>query len=130
MVPRLGFADISSPAAVPQAIEECSQKGEEAFLGEHGYGVTRHVRLFHGDRSYPAKAILGVAHGYLYGDPRGGAREEIDYDAQLKVDGTTVGVSHEGDSNTYRWSVRGDDLTLAWQQTTYEPHMGNPEELF
>ena len=66
----------------------------------------------------------------LYGHPRGGAREEIDYDAQFEVDGKTVVVSHEGDSNTYRWSVRGNALTLAWRKTTYEPNKGIPEEVF
>lgn len=80
----------------------------------------------------PTALILEISAGGwdLYGQPRGSAREEIDYDAQFEVDGDRVVVSHEGDSNTYSWSVRGKDLSLAWQKTTYEPHQGIPEEVF
>ena len=66
----------------------------------------------------------------LFGEPRGGAREEIDYDARFEVDGNNVVVSHEGDSNTYRWSVNGDALKLTWLATTYPSHEGVPEKVF
>jgi hypothetical protein len=39
-------------------------------------------------------------------------------------------VSHEGDSNAYRWSVDGEYLTLTWQKTTYPPYGAIPEEVF
>jgi hypothetical protein len=46
-------------------------------------------------------------------------RHEID-DADYKVHGKTVVASHRGESNTYRWSVKGDTtLTLEWLDTTY-----------
>ena len=39
-------------------------------------------------------------------------------------------VRYDGYSNTYRWSVDGDYLTLRWQKTTFPPHIGIPEEVF
>ena len=80
----------------------------------------------------PTSLILEIGEGAwdLYGLPQGGEREKIDYDAQVKVDGNTVAASHEGDSNTYRWSVRDDVLALTWQKTTYPPNEGVPEEVF
>ena len=80
----------------------------------------------------PTRLILEIDESSwnLYGEPRGGERQEIDYDADLEVDGNTATVSHEGDSNTYGWSVRDDTLTLMWQETTYAPYKGIPEEVF
>jgi hypothetical protein len=80
----------------------------------------------------PTSLMLEISDGGwdLYGAPRGSSREEIDYDAHFEVEGNTVVVTHEGDSNTYRWSVRGDQLTLEWQKTTYGPNNGIPEEVF
>jgi hypothetical protein len=66
----------------------------------------------------------------LYWEPDGGAGEPIDFDSRYKVDGNTVVVSHEGDSNTYRWSVDGDTLRLTWVDTTYGSYKGIPEEVF
>ena len=70
------------------------------------------------------------AGGTSMAQPGPGAREEIDYDAQYEVDGDVVVASHEGDSNTYRWSVNDDVLSLSWIKTTYEPNQGIPEEVF
>jgi hypothetical protein len=64
----VGFADLSDPEAVLSALEECERLGEKAFLEKHGFGPTRHVRLFQNGNDYPAKAILGVAHGYEFPD--------------------------------------------------------------
>ena len=49
---------------------------------------------------------------------------------RYEQDGDRLVASYEGDSNTYRWSVDGKYLTLTWQETTYQPHMGIPEEVF
>ena len=49
---------------------------------------------------------------------------------QYEQDGTRVVASYDGDSNTYRWSVDGDYLTLTWQKTTFPRHIGIPEEVF
>ena len=66
----------------------------------------------------------------LYWEPDGGTAEQLDFDASYKVNGDMVVASHEGDSNTYRWSVDGKTLTLSWVDTTYGSHKGIPEEVF
>ena len=51
---------------VLKAISECGE-GEErrrAFLKKHGYGAPKKHWLRQEGKQYPAKAILGVAHGY------------------------------------------------------------------
>ena len=73
----MGFADLSSREAVLSAIEECEQLGEEAFLEKHHFGPSIRVRLFHGGKDYPAKAILGVAHGYEF--PETGSLAPADF---------------------------------------------------
>jgi hypothetical protein len=80
----------------------------------------------------PTALVLETRDGDwdLYGQPRGGQREEIDYDAQFEVDGNKVVVSHEGDSNTYRWAVEGEALKLTWLDTTYGRNRGIPEQVF
>src|SRR4051794_33898116 len=62
----MGFADLDSPEAVVEAIHECEQMGEPAFLEKYGFGPSRHIRLFHDGKDYPAKAILGVAHRFQF----------------------------------------------------------------
>lgn len=80
----------------------------------------------------PMALVLDIRNGRwdLYGEPPGGPREKIDYDAQFGVDGDTVVVSHEADFNTYRWSVEGEVLELTWLETTYPSFKGIPEEVF
>ena len=77
---------------------------------------------------------------HLFAEREAGARKTlIDYrmqaespagGLQYEQDGGQLVVSHDGESNAYRWSVDGKDLTLTWQKTTYPPHMGIPEEVF
>jgi hypothetical protein len=77
---------------------------------------------------------------HLYAEPAAGSRKTlIDYrmhdespgrGLQYEQDGGQLVVSHEGDSNAYRWSVDGKYLTLTWQKTTYPPYMEIPDEVF
>ena len=64
----MGLKEVSSREAVLRAIEECDSLGEDAFLERYGYRSTRFVRLLHEGNSYPAKAIVGVAHGFEFPD--------------------------------------------------------------
>jgi hypothetical protein len=77
----------------------------------------------------------------LYAEPAADSRKTlIDHRLQVEAvggrgpryqqDGDQLVVSHEGDSNAYRWSLDGEYLTLTWQKTTYPPYMGIPEEVF
>ena len=78
---------------------------------------------------------------HLYAEPEAVPRKTlIDYRTQVQgvggrgpryeQAGDQLVVGYEGDSNTYRWSVDGQDLTLTWQKTSYPPHTGIPEEVF
>lgn len=80
----------------------------------------------------PTALILDVGDDWdLYGQPQGGRREKIDYDAQFEVRGNTVVVTHStGESNTYRWSVRDEVLELTWLKGTAGPYRGIPDEAF
>jgi|GEM_PF-1012788 len=73
----MALTDLSSRDAVLRAIEECDSLGEDAFLARHGFGRSRVVRLLHGGRQYPAKAIVGVAHGFEF--PEKGALESGEF---------------------------------------------------
>ena len=66
----------------------------------------------------------------LYGKPRSGPREEIDYDAEYAVKGDKVTKIHGTGATTYRWSVDGDALKLEWLSTTEPSSEGIPDEVF
>jgi hypothetical protein len=75
--------------------------------------------------------ILDIGEEWdLYGQVDGGPREEIDFDADYSVEGDEVEVIHSEGSNTHRWSVDGDTLTLEWLRTTLPPYKGISEEVF
>jgi hypothetical protein len=66
----------------------------------------------------------------LYGKPRSGPREEIDYDAEYVVKGDRVEKIHATGVTTYRWSVDGNTLALEWLSSTEPPYKGIPDEVF
>ena len=66
----------------------------------------------------------------LYQEVKGGPREEVDYNADYSVENNKVDVVHSVGSNTFRWSVDGDVLTLVWLKTTIPSSEGVPEEVF
>ncbi|MDX6602983.1 MAG: 5-methylcytosine-specific restriction enzyme [Solirubrobacterales bacterium] len=65
----MGLADISDPAAVRKSIEEFGRIGREAFLEKYGIGGARRYVVVEDGREYDAKAILGAAHSYQFGEP-------------------------------------------------------------
>lgn len=70
-------------ADVLDAIAECDRVGIDAFIAEHGYrdSVRYHVR--HDGRSYPSKAILGVAAGLTSDKFFGGQAHTVSQLGQL-----------------------------------------------
>ena len=54
----------------------------------------------------------------LYGKSGGGQPLPIDYDAEYEIDGDTVVFHHSDGSNTYRWQLDHDTLTLPFVQST------------
>jgi hypothetical protein len=75
--------------------------------------------------------ILDVGEDWdLYGKTKGQPRYEIDYNAAYSVNGNKVVVRHSEGTNTHRWSIKGDTLTLEWVKTTLPGVNGIPEEVF
>jgi len=66
-----------TPAKILEAVAECDELGEAAFLAAHGYGESRVYRLVVGGTSYPSKAILGVAAGLTARQFSGGAAHTV-----------------------------------------------------
>ena len=107
---------------------------EHAPIGKSPTALVLEIDTRDGFPSYPFD-------WHLYAEPAAAPRKRmIDYrmqaqssgrlDLRYEQDGDELVVSHEGESNAYRWSVDGDYLTLTWQKTTFPPHMGIPEEVF
>jgi hypothetical protein len=55
------------------AIAECDAIGQQAFLEKHGYGPSRTFQIRHQGKSYPMKAIMGVAAGLRHDEFFSGA---------------------------------------------------------
>ena len=73
-VPTVTVANATvTRAMVLEAVAACEAVGKVAFLKAHGYGPGRYALRVDG-RSYPSKAILGVAAGLASSDFFGGAR--------------------------------------------------------
>jgi MoxR-like ATPase len=77
----MGLADLTSRAAVLDAIAEYDELGPQHFLEKYGFSAARSYMLRHHGREYDSKAIAGAAHGYEHpelgplraGDFSGGA---------------------------------------------------------
>ena len=67
----------ASRADVLAAIALCDELGKDEFLRQHGYRDSVRYHLRHDGRSYPSKAILGVALDLNNDDFFGGARETV-----------------------------------------------------
>ncbi|MEA3061933.1 MAG: 5-methylcytosine-specific restriction enzyme [Sphingomonadales bacterium] len=63
-----------TPEAIESAMDEHDRLGGEAFLRNYGFGPPKDYWVLRGNgRLYPAKAIAGVAYGYMPGgEPRDG----------------------------------------------------------
>ena len=55
------------------AIALCDQLGVDRFLADHGYSMSKRYVLRHSGKSYPSKAIMGVASGLTAREFSGGA---------------------------------------------------------
>jgi hypothetical protein len=111
--------------------EPISLRDAEATLRKHGLG--KWTKKFRTDPPFEGETVLILEvkdEWDLYGESDGGARAEIDYDAEYLVKGDTVTVTHSTGSTTHRWSVDGDRLTLEWLSTTQPPYEGVPDEVY
>jgi len=76
--------------------------------------------------------ILDLENGEwdLYGKPRTGPRQEIDYDAEFVVKSDEVEKIHGTGATTYRWAVNGSSLEFEWLRSTEPAYKGIPDEVF
>ena len=113
--------------AGPISLEE-----SEATLRRHG--LARYVEDYRKNAPFSGDTLLTltIEDGAwdLYGESGGGQPEPIDYDAEYEIDGDTVVFHHSDGSNTYRWSVDGDNLMLEFVDSTLPGYKGIPDEVF
>jgi hypothetical protein len=108
-----------------------SPRDAEATLRQ--FGLAQWIEPFRPVAPFGADTVLILEIGEewdLYGMAKAQPREEIDYNADVRVHGNKVDVIHSAGFNTFRWSVDGDTLTLEWLNTTIPSSDGIPEEVF
>ena len=96
-------------------------------------GLAEWVDEFRARAPFDGETVLVLEIGDewdLYGETADGTRSEIDYDASYEVTGDEVVVSHSAGSNTFRWAIDDDTLTLEHLATTLPAYEGVPEEVF
>jgi hypothetical protein len=64
----MSLRDLTSAAAVRQALDEFDRIGRDAFLAKYGFGRARDYFVRRGEVLYDSKAIVGAAFGYQYPD--------------------------------------------------------------
>jgi hypothetical protein len=112
----------------PVTIEEMTTTLREQGLGKWVDKFEQNAPI----SADPTVLILEVGNGTwdLYGQPEGGNRKPIDYNARSVVEGDTVEVIHADGSNTHQWAVDGDVLDLAWLRGNLPAYRGIPDEVF
>ena len=109
-----------------------SIKETAATVRRHGLG--RWVADYRANAPFPDDTVLTltIENGAwdLYGTTVGGRPEPIDYDAEYEIDGDTVVFHHSDGSNTYRWAIVGDTLSLEFVRSTLPAYRGIPDEVF
>ena len=90
----MGLSDIQSPDGVLKAIDECRSIGEPAFLEKYEFADTYDYVIDFEGGEYPAKAILGAAHGYANPEagplPHGEFNGGVQTNSKLQSLGFTV----------------------------------------
>jgi hypothetical protein len=72
-------------ADVERAVAEYDRLGPESFFARHGFAPATTYALVVRDRSYPPKAILGVAYEFATGDRLASAAFEGGRSGAVKV---------------------------------------------
>ena len=131
-VPTTSQAPAVSPLEGSWQAGPISLKETEATVRRHGLG--RWVKDYRANAPFfgDTVLILTIEDGAwdLYGKSGGGQPVPIDYDAEYEIDGDTVVFHHSDGSNTYRWQVDHDTLTLHFVESTLPGYRGIPDEVF
>lgn len=136
--PAPSTAAIAEPSGAESELEGTWQTGvvskRDVEAALRRYGLAEWIEKFRPVAPFEDDSvlILDLHEGEwdLYGQPVGGVREEIDYDAKYAVKGDEVEKTHATGVTTYRWSVQGDTLTLEWLRSTEPPFAGVPDQVF
>jgi hypothetical protein len=133
----------ASSATTSQAAETSDLEGtwragpitlEETEATIRSHGLDRYVKDYRANAPFFGDTVLTltIENGAwdLYGITDGGEPAPIDYDAEYEIDGDTVVFHHSDGSNTYRWEVDGDTLTLEFVKSTLPGFKGIPDEVF
>ncbi len=128
-------ATSDEPAASPLEgtwrTEPISLRDAEATLRRQGFG--KWIEKFHEIPPFSKLTVLDLSieggQWDLYGESEGG-REPIDYDAEYEIHGDTVTFHHSDGSNTHRWTIDGDTLSLEFVKGTMPSYKGIPDEVF
>lgn len=62
----MALGDLTSAAAVEQAMDEYDRRGRRVFLAKYGYSDARWWYVFRRGRRYESKAIAGRAYSVQY----------------------------------------------------------------
>jgi hypothetical protein len=131
-VPSTSEAPAASPLEGSWRTEPISLRDAEATLRRQGFG--KWIEKFHKIPPFSKVTVLDLSieggQWNLYGESEGKPAEPIDYNAEYEIDGDTVTFYHSDGSNTHRWSVDGDTLTLEFVRGTLPPYHGIPDEVF
>jgi hypothetical protein len=96
-------------------------------------GLSEWIEEFRTRAPFEGETVLVLEIGEewdLYGESGDGTRVEIDFDASYEIDGDEVVVTHSAGSNTFRWVIVGDTLTLEHLESSMPAFEGVPEEVF
>lgn len=134
-------AAASAPASAPAAtspLEGVWHTGvvtpDDAQTTLQAAGLQQWIQPFLANSGFAASNVftLRILGGrwVQYWSKDGGVDEDND-DGAYTISADTVTISHgpQG-SDTYRWSVQGDTLTLTFQSDTFPPTNDIPEEVF
>ena len=124
-------APAKSPLEGTWRTASVSPRDTEATLRRQGFG--KYVKDYRANAPFGADTVLvlSIEDGQwnLYGEVDG-KQEPIDYDAEYEIDGDTVTFHHSDGSNTHRWTVDGDTLSLEFVKSTMPAYEGIPDEVF
>ena len=131
-VPATSHTPAVSPLEGSWKTGPITLKETEATLRRHA--LDRWVKNYRANAPFSGDTVLmlTVENGAwdLYGKSGGGQPQPIDYDAEYEIDGDTVVFHHSDGSNTYRWQVDHDTLTLHFVRSTLPAYRGIPDEVF